>query len=179
MEEQRGGSLEPFPPVPENCGAWARIAASDLSDRMKRALRRVAAGESYREAAEAEGYASHTDLYRYARRFGLLTVTSARLVEAHRRNALLAAEELGRRLEEAPQAFKAGELNFITGTSTDKVSRYEGWDSRRPEAPSYASALEQLAETLAKSGTRLEIKVEPSSPRCYAEAAIDLDSAAE
>ena len=141
---------------------------------MKRALQRVAAGESYRDAAEAEGYATHTDVYRHARHYGLATITSARLVEAHRKNALLAAEELGRRLEEKPQAFKAGELNFITGTSTDKVSRYEGWDSSRIEGTSYVSALDRLAEALAKSGTRLEIKVEPSRRR-DGEAAIDLD----
>jgi hypothetical protein len=161
-------------PLPENAEAWARIEESRLSARMKRALNRIAAGESYRDAAEAEGYATHSDVYRYARQFGLSTVTSARLVEAHRKNALLAADELGRRLEDTPESFKAAELNFITGTATDKVSRYEGWDSRRPESPSYASALERFAETLAKTGARLEITVEPRPDRADAAAVIDV-----
>ena len=169
---------EPLPQVAsENTVAWSKIEASRLNDRMKRALCRVAGGMSYREASEAEGYASHSDVYRYARQFGLSTFTSPRIVEAHRKNALLAAEELGGRLEDAPESFKAGELNFISGTSTDKVAKYENWDGRRSDAPSYASALEKLAETLAKTGTRLEISVAPRPQREESCGSFDPDTA--
>ncbi len=48
---------EPLPEIPEeNAKGWELIQASQLGDRMKRALRRVATGESYRQASQAEGY---------------------------------------------------------------------------------------------------------------------------
>ena len=38
--------------------AWTKIEQSNLGDRMKSALRRIACGESIRDSAEAEGYSS-------------------------------------------------------------------------------------------------------------------------
>src|SRR5262245_48031781 len=59
MGNQRDPCVTRHPPSAPNAEAWERIQASDLGDRMKRALTRVAAGASFREAAHAECYADH------------------------------------------------------------------------------------------------------------------------
>ena len=47
--------------------AWTRLEASGLVPPMKRALARVASGESYRRAAAAEGYEDHAEVWRWCR----------------------------------------------------------------------------------------------------------------
>lgn len=66
---------------PENLDARDLIVASDLGDRMKSALRLVADGWTVREAAREIGCASHADVYRAAKRFGLLAIGRKRLGE--------------------------------------------------------------------------------------------------
>ena len=74
--------------------AWTQIEQSNLGDRMKSALRRIACGGSIRGSAEAEGYSSHSDVYRYAKQFGIVDVRTRRLIETHRHVARLSGEEL-------------------------------------------------------------------------------------
>ena len=83
--------------------AWTKIEQSSLGDRMKSALRRIACGESIRGSAEAEGYSSHGDVYRYAKRYGIVDVRTRRLIDTHRRVARLSGEELEQRLATKPE----------------------------------------------------------------------------
>jgi hypothetical protein len=101
--------------------AWTQIEQSNLGDRMKGALRRIACGGSIRGSAEAEGYSSHADVYRYAKQFGIVDVRTRAIISTHRAVAKLAGEEMERRLAEDPDGIKTPALAVIGGISTDKV----------------------------------------------------------
>ena len=153
---------------PELEGAWAKIEASGLGDRMKSALRRIACSESIRGAAEAEGYSSHGDVYRYARRFGIVDVRTRSLIETHRRVAKLSGEELEGRLVDDPEAVTSPQLAVIAGISTDKVLAHE--KTAKDDGGSYISALEKVAAQIAESGQTLELRVSVSPNRPGADA---------
>jgi hypothetical protein len=138
--------------------AWTQIEQSNLGDRMKRALRRVAGGLAIRESAEAEGYSGHADLYRYAKRFGLVDVRTKAIINTHRNVAKLAGEEMERRLSEDPDAIKTSALAIIGGISTDKVLVHEKTET--DDGASYISALEKVAAEIVASGQALKIQVE-------------------
>ena len=76
------------------------LAESDTVRRTTRAPYRVALGEPYREAAKAEGYADHADIWRLATRYGLVQAKKERILNGTRRVALPSNEELERRLVE-------------------------------------------------------------------------------
>jgi hypothetical protein len=137
--------------------AWAKIEQSNLGDRMKRALRRIAGGGSIRGAAEAEGYTSHSDVYRYAKRFGIADERTRAIINAHRSVAKLAGEEMVKRLTENPDEIKTPALAIIGGISTDKVLAHE--KSQTDDGSSYISALEKVAAEILASGKSLELKV--------------------
>ncbi len=144
--------------------AWTQIEQSNLGDRMKSALRRIACGESIRGSAEAEGYSSHADVYRYAKQFGIVDVRTRRLIDTHRHVARLSGEELEQRLATQPEEISTHALAVIGGVATDKVLAHE--KSQTHDGASYLSALEKMAERFAESGTTLELRVSlgPTTP---------------
>jgi len=148
--------------LPRNEAGWALAEASALGARMKAALFRVACGESYREAAQAEGYATHPDVYRMAQRYGIVSATSERVAGRCLNVADLSLDELERRLTEAPEQFAPKELGVIAGIATDKIAKKERWGlvSDRPEGG--MSALEQLADAASKGLISIDIQVRPS-----------------
>ena len=99
--------------------AWAKIEQSSLGDRMKSALRRIACGESIRGSAEAEGYSSHSDVYRYAKQFGIVDVRTRKIINTHRHVARLSGEELEQRLATKPEEISTHALAVI-GRSGDR-----------------------------------------------------------
>jgi hypothetical protein len=137
--------------------AWAKIEQSNLGDRMKRALRRIAGGGSIRGSAEAEGYSSHADVYRYAKQFGIVDVRTRKLIDTHRKVARLSGEELEQRLATHPEEISTHALAVIGGVATDKVLAHE--KSQTDDGASYLSALEKVAAEIAASGKSLELKV--------------------
>jgi hypothetical protein len=148
--------------------AWAKIEQSNLGDRMKRALRRIAGGGSIRGSAEAEGYSSHADVYRYAKQFGIVDVRTRKLIDTHRKVARLSGEELEQRLATHPEEISTHALAVIGGVATDKVLAHE--KSQTDDGASYLSALEKVAAEIAASGKSLELKVSvgPKLPAAYA-----------
>jgi hypothetical protein len=68
-----------------------------------------------REAAEQARYPDHREVYRWAKRAGLLDVHSKRLVASYRRIAARSNEELERRLIEAPGEITTKDLAVISG----------------------------------------------------------------
>ena len=144
--------------------AWKKIEQSNLGDRMKRALRRIACGEGIQDSAEAEGYSSHSDVYRYAKRFGIVDVRTSRLIDKHRHVARLSGEVLERRLTKEPEKISAAQLAVIQGISTDKVLAHE--KNQTDDGASYLSALEKMAERFAEGGKTLELRVSlgPTAP---------------
>ncbi len=80
--------------------AWEAVIAGSHCERMTRALYRVALGESYREAAKAEEYADHKDVWNLAKRYGLVQAKKEQILNGTRRVALLSNDELERRLVE-------------------------------------------------------------------------------
>jgi hypothetical protein len=144
--------------------AWTQIEQSSLGDRMKSALRRIACGESIRGSAEAEGYSSHSDVYRYAKQFGIVDVRTRKLIDTHRRVARLSGEELEQRLATEPEKISTHALAVIGGVATDKVLAHE--KNQTDDGASYISALEQMAQRVADSGTTLELRVTvgPAAP---------------
>jgi hypothetical protein len=118
--------------------AWAKIEQSNLGDRMKRALRRIAGGGSIRGSAEAEGYSSHADVYRYAKQFGIVDVRTQKLIDTHRKVARLSGEELEQRLATHPEEISTHALAVIGGVATDKVLAHE--KSQTDDGASYLSA---------------------------------------
>lgn len=137
--------------------AWTQIEQSNLGERMKSALRRIACGGSIRGSAEAEGYSSHADLYRYAKQYGIVDVRSRKLIDTHRRVARLSGEELEQRLATKPDEISTHALAVIGGVATDKVLAHE--KNQTDDGAPYLSALEKMAARFAESGKTLELKV--------------------
>ena len=159
--------------------AWSQIEQSNLGDRMKSALRRIACGESIRGAAEAEGYSSHSDVYRYAKQFGIVDVRTRRLIDTHRHVARLSGEELEQRLATEPEKISTHALAVIGGVATDKVLAHE--KTQTDDGASYLSALEKVAEKFIESGQVIELKVaiNPATPSADASEVIDVTPKAE
>ncbi len=155
----------------QNAQALTRIEASNVGDRMKRALRRVASGESFREAAQAEGYQTHSDVYRYARQYGLLNVKDELLIDGCRRVTGMGLAELERRLVEDPESFSVKELGVTTGILLDKIAKKERWGLEPKEGASALDVLERLADRVVRGELELELRV--SRPDA-AERAIDV-----
>ena len=169
--------LEPaaagLPAVPREAeAALVAIERSQLCDRMKRALVLVARGASVREAAIAEDYATHTDIYRRAKRYGLLDVRTKTIITQHRHVAKLAVGELEERLVTDPDKITTHALGVIGGIATDKVLAHE--KNQTDDGSSYLSALERMAERFAESGAGLELRVQISPAAPKADAAIDV-----
>jgi hypothetical protein len=174
MTASESSALAPPEEVhPDNAPAWDRIEASSLGDRMKRALRRVAAGESFREASRAEGYASHSEIVRAARRYGLQSVSTEQLVDRVRRVADMSLEELERRLEADPASFTTKELGITSGIMVDKLAKRERWGDD-VGASRGSPLLQQIAEKLLRDGGKLELRV--SRGERDAEAVIDVEA---
>ncbi len=164
--------------VPEECAdAWARVEASGVQDRMKRALLRVAHGEAVRQAAEAEGYASHAETYRAAKRFGLIDSQKQQLVAGCRRVARLTNEELERRLVEAPEDVSTRDLVVANGVAIDKIAKAERWSQEHSEGGSFSEVLQQMWQEFKKSGMKLEMAVSPHPDEDSAAETIDVTEA--
>jgi hypothetical protein len=150
--------------LPEAMDAWEKIEASGLKDRMKRTLRRVAAGESVREASMAEGYADYKRTYLAARRFGLMTATTQAIINSDRRIAKMAGAEIEIRLRDDPDSMTVQQLGVLKGISTDKVLAHD--KASTDDGGDYISALEALAKGVAERGVALELKVsiKPAAP---------------
>ncbi len=155
----------------QNAKAVTQIEASNVGDHMKRALRRVASGESFREAAQAEGYKTHSDVYRYARQYGLLNVKDELLIDGCRRVSGMGLAELERRLAEDPEGFSVKELGVTTGILLDKIAKKERWGLEPKEGAGALDVLERLADRVAKGELELELRVSRPDP---ADRAIDV-----
>ena len=137
--------------------ALEQIEKSQLGDRMKRALALVARGDSVRDAASAEDYSSHADVYRAARKYGLVDLRTKAIVETHRSVAKLSSGLLEQKLLDEPKTFSGPQLAVVSGIATDKVFASE--KAATDDGSSYISALERMAERFAESGAGLELKV--------------------
>ena len=173
---ETGKALQAAPDIlPElaeqNAQALARFEASNVGDRMKRALRRVASGESFREAAQAEGYKTHSDVYRYARQYGLLNVRDEVLIVRCRRVTGMGLAELERRLAEDPEGFSVKELGVTTGILLDKIAKKERWGLEPKEGAGALDVLERLAERVARGEVELKLEV---TRRDASEEAVDV-----
>jgi hypothetical protein len=130
---------------------------------MKSALTLVASGMSYREAAAEIGYSDHRDVYRWAKRAGLLEVHSRELVAGYRRIASLSNQEIERRLEEAPQDVSIKDLAVVAGIASDKIARYERWGSGSLEDDGNVDRWGQLVgRVLEQGGATMTVKIEPT-----------------
>jgi hypothetical protein len=130
--------------------ALRRIAESNYGERMQRALKLVVEGVPFREAAAAENYADHSDLYRASRR---LDLAGLHLVEArsqYQRIQNLANQALEKRLLEDPDSIGARDLAVVSGIASDKAERLGAALS-----PAH-NPLSQLFELLHQGG-KLEI----------------------
>lgn len=166
------GALETVPADMQR--AWLRVEEARLGSRMKRALRLVAHGVSYREAAAEEGYQDHAAVYRHARRFGLAQIRTEQIIEGHKSIAFLANDELERRLVERPEEFRDRDLSVAAGIASDKIRDYEGWKSEQQQGGDYVSALDRLARQLEANQTlKIGFTVE-KSPGDREERAIDV-----
>jgi hypothetical protein len=143
--------------LPESEEAWIKLQEAGHGPRMMRALQRVAAGASVREAGEAEGYKSMTDVYRHCKKWGLVDTKTRAIIDKHRDVATLSGEELRRRIADDPDAVTTRDLTVINGVATDKVLAYE--KNAKDDGGGYISALESVAKRVADSGVSLELKV--------------------
>jgi len=173
-----GSELEPaisdLPAVvpPEAKAALVAIEQSQLGGRMKRALILVAKGASVRDAATAEDYATHSDVYRLARKFHLVDLRTKAIVDTHRSVAKLSSGLLEDRLLDDPKTFSGAQLGVISGIATDKVLLHE--KSKTDDGSAYLSALEKMAAGFAASGAGLELKVTVSPAAVAAGHVIDV-----
>jgi len=132
----------------------ARIAAFEVSDETKKALRAVALGVPVSEAAKLSACQDTLALFQAAVGLGIISLESKSLVHGHRRNAVLASQEIGKRLLEKPEDMSAMELNAIGGTATDKVRDFEGWRS----VGARGGGERELGDVIAQLGKALEGK---------------------
>jgi hypothetical protein len=144
--------------APENQKSWEAIQASGLGDRMKRALQRVAGGWSTRDAAEAEGYATHQDVWRYCRRFDLVDIRTGRIMAGNGRIAYLANELVEQRMVEKPDDISTRDLSIASGIAQDKLAKYERWGQDQ-ESEDFGEAVGRIAERIVKAGGRLSARL--------------------
>jgi hypothetical protein len=147
--------------------AWEKIGSSPgkIGPRMKDALRLVACGDSYREAAKAVGFSSHGEVFETAKRFGMTASSTTRVVQRIQEVANLSLAELERRLHEDPEQFPSKDLAVIAGITTDKLAKKERWGAagERPEGD--RSALEQLADAASRGLISMDIQVRPKEEK--------------
>ncbi len=127
-------ALEELPEIPEeNLEAWERIEATKIQARMKRALRRLAAGASLREAARSEDYRSTADLIRYAHKHGLISMTTHQLINQFRRTSYIAMDLVEDRITNDPDSVSVKDAAIVAGIAADKVAKKEHWGQQEPE----------------------------------------------
>ena len=73
-----------------------------------------------------------------------------------------------------PREISIRDLVIANGVALDKLAKRERWGQEPDEDRSYASALDKLAEAIAKGGVKLELKVEPVSTPNVPHDAIDV-----
>ena len=153
--------------IPENVEAMQRVRASTtLGDPIKRALQRIADGETYRAASKAEGYADGGPaLYRAAVAYGVVSLNSARQIGRAHRIADLSGSELEHRLLEKPEDFSDRDLSVARGIEIDKIAKRERWE-KPLERDDYLSAFDALAGRIGAEGGKvtLTVEVEPAQP---------------
>ncbi len=140
--------------------AWEAVIAGSHCERTTRALYRVALGEPYREAAKAEGYTDHADIWRLAKRYGLVQAKKERILAGSRRVALLANEELERRLVEKTEEISDRDLTVMGGVAQDKIAAAERKSGEEPSTGSLDARVKKLLD----SGASLEIQVKTPDP---------------
>ena len=150
--------------------AWTRVEASDHVQPMKRALARVASGESYRRAAAAEGYEDHAEVWRLTTKFGLIGAKKSRILAGSQNVALLANEELERRLTEKPDEISDRDLTVMGGVAQDKIAAAERKSGEEPST----GGLGELVKKLLDAGASLEIQVKTPDPMLEAREEIDV-----
>ncbi len=62
-----------------------------------------------------------------------------------------------------PREISIRDLVIANGVALDKLAKRERWGQEPDDSRSYVSALDKLAEQIAKSGVKLELRVEPRS----------------
>ena len=169
--ESQADDSSPLVLDPHNQDVLKKIEQSNLGDRMKRALKRVASGEPIRAAALAEGYESHSDLWRYCKRFEIVDLKTKALVERHRRVSTLAGSELEMRLVEKPESFSNQALGVLQGIGTDKAILLD--KGATYDGNAYLAGLNALA-ALAGGGQGVEIRVAVSPLASGADGVIDV-----
>jgi hypothetical protein len=142
----------------------AKIEAFEVSAETKKALKAVALGVPVPEAAKLSACQDTLVLFQAAVGLGIISLKSKSIVHGHRRNAVLASQEIGKRLLEKPDDMSAMELNAIGGTATDKVRDFEGWRSvgARGEGRQLSDVIAQLGKAL--DGKRIGLTVEDAPP---------------
>lgn len=151
----------------------AAIEASRLGPAQKKALRLLAEGESYREAARQAGLRSPADLKRHAQRFGLVEahnrarravvaqereMRTADLIESMRQVAGKGTRELLRRLDEEPESIATRDLTVGVGIALDKIAKYERWeDGSNWGSQEHQSGLAEILDALGERGRTVEI----------------------
>ncbi len=136
-----------------------RIAALPCRDRMKRALALVADGMPYRDAAKEVGYRDHREVYRWAKRAGLLEVHTDSLwrhTSASRRSP---TPRSSGRLIEHPEDIHTRDLAIIGGIAADKAAKYESWG--RSQEADRGELLSQMLARLHESSVGLRLEVTP------------------
>jgi len=157
--------LTQLPIRKEQGAAWQAAEVAGLVERMLVALRLAAAGVGIRDAAEAAGYASHSEVSRKFREFGFVPLDRAGVAQVSARIYGLGADELIHRLETKPEKISDSMLNAITGTAADKKATAEGWTSK-DAARSSRDTMEQFFRRLEARGTpRVSLDVGDESER--------------
>ena len=95
------------------------IVALTCTERMKAAVRLVAEGMAFRDAAVQVGYRDHREVYRWAKRAGLVEVHTKQLVASCKRIVALSNAELERRLIEAPEEISSKDLAVSSRVPSD------------------------------------------------------------
>ncbi len=151
--------------------AWEAVIAGSHCERTTRALYRVALGESYREAAKAEGYTDHADIWRLAKRYGLVQAKKERILNGTRRVALLSNDELERRLVEQTDDISTRDLIVAGGVAQDKLAAAE----KKSGEESSTGSLDALVAKMIAAGMSLKITVKTPDPVLEAQAREEID----
>ncbi len=140
--------------------AWEAVIAGSHCERTTRALYHVALGESYREAARAEGYSDHAEIWRLATRYGLVQAKKERILNGTRRVALLSNDELERRLVVETDDISTRDLIVAGGVAQDKIAAAE----KKTGEESSTGSLDALVKKLLAEGASLAITVKTPDP---------------
>jgi hypothetical protein len=143
---------------------WEMAKKYERDPRILRCLFRIyALGDRWRDTCKAEGLPTHTTVLRHAIKYGMNRRTSDGIIEQQRRIVTLYANEMEKRIVEAPEDLSNRDLQVGMGIAIDKVAKKESWGAEKKQDKAFGDSLLELAKAVREGSVQVEMEVKVKS----------------